>query len=689
MYYQLGEYQLAFNSNKYLATTIYPCPVSEGPKGKPLRSGTFFISMFSVSSSSSRDLLKVPTYDGGQTSTVVQSLVCGGFFRDLKTYNRMGPVIRLCAGLTHTHLFSLAEEVQQSFVFLTHPVFQTVHRLDQLMSLQNCDSLMWLQFIRFPLDNQQLHMIKANFMACRYAGVVGAVDGTHIQIIAPSKDEDVFVNRKKVHSINTQIAFDATFNILDVAKWPAGSTHDPRILIGSGLRREAPCTSWVSCWVTGCPCKTSDTSQSTTGSTVKWARFHRDRSEQPITALTASKLVHENRLRFGSTSVPYLLPVIQFTRLLPNPACLTTRLLLNPVAEPRLPDYPPVAEPRCRPSPGSRLPLLPCPSPGSQPRLAQPCHLLQPDPLPCVLRLISRLIFKLKCDLRDQKVSLFYCLQAMVNVKDGWVLCKAAKARMVSVKLGEGPKCRAGVRDQKDQGEVVRSELGTDQMGRVHSDYQAMSSSNKHLGSCTEITAMPLACKAQRPGSVGVRLILPPPAGSSSCWLLHLLAPLLQAPRLICVSFTDLKNPVGFGRGLVPQATSELRKSQQEGLKTGPTSGAGHHRDLLGSKGLEGHPVTAASETLSTQHLGPGVKSLWVIRIRLILFNLHHLPVVLGQREMSGTGPYLGANPFQGALPFTEKRELFPGLPRLLRGRLRYRTGRLAAPISASPNSGI
>ncbi|KAK0144339.1 Serine/threonine-protein kinase SMG1 [Merluccius polli] len=126
-------------------------------------------------------------------------------------------------------------------------------------------------FIRFPLDNQQLHSIKANFMAIAgMAGVVGAVDGTHIQIIAPSKDEDVFVNRKKVHSINTQIAFDATFNILDVAKSP-GSTHDPRILMGSGLRREAPCTSWVSCWVTAAvPARRLDTlSQSTTGSTVK------------------------------------------------------------------------------------------------------------------------------------------------------------------------------------------------------------------------------------------------------------------------------------------------------------------------------------------------------------------------------------------------------------------------------------
>ncbi|KAK0145945.1 hypothetical protein N1851_015129 [Merluccius polli] len=86
-------------------------------------------------------------------------------------------------------------------------------------------------FIRFPLDNQQLHRrIKANFMACRYAGVVSAVDGTHIQIIAPSKDEDVFVNRNE--STVYQLG--------------------------------------VTCWVTAAvPARRLDTSQSTTGSTVK------------------------------------------------------------------------------------------------------------------------------------------------------------------------------------------------------------------------------------------------------------------------------------------------------------------------------------------------------------------------------------------------------------------------------------
>ena len=68
------------------------------------------------------------------------------------------------------------------------------------------------QFIRFPLDYQQLHRIKANFMAiAAMPGVVDVIDGKHVKIIAPSIDEDVFVNRKKVHSIDMQVVFDANF----------------------------------------------------------------------------------------------------------------------------------------------------------------------------------------------------------------------------------------------------------------------------------------------------------------------------------------------------------------------------------------------------------------------------------------------------------------------------------------------
>ena len=47
-------------------------------------------------------------------------------------------------------------------------------------------------------------------------------------------------------------------------------------------------------------------------------------------------------------------------------------------------------------------------------------------------------------------------------------------------------------------------------------------------------------------------------------------------------------------------------------------------------------PVTAASQTLSTQYLVPVDESLWVIRIRLLLSNPHHLSLVLRRRDISG-----------------------------------------------------
>ncbi|KAK0152091.1 putative nuclease HARBI1 [Merluccius polli] len=134
-------------------------------------------------------------------------------------------------------------------------------------------------------------------MACRYAGVVGAMDGTQIKIIAPSKDEDVFVNRKKVHSINTQIVFGATFNILDVvAKWPAGSTHDPRILMESSLRQDVALDTL---------------SQSTTGSTVKvsfisrhWRNYRRCNRSSRVDKLNAPLLRGELNIRRESVIRP-------------------------------------------------------------------------------------------------------------------------------------------------------------------------------------------------------------------------------------------------------------------------------------------------------------------------------------------------------------------------------------------------
>lgn len=92
------------------------------------------------------------------------------------------------------------------------------------------------RFLKFPANHQQ-HQIKADFYdIAGFPDVVGAIDGTHIRIVRPTEFEAEYVNRKRYHSINVQVVFDAKYNIIDLeAKWP-GSVHDSRILQESGLK---------------------------------------------------------------------------------------------------------------------------------------------------------------------------------------------------------------------------------------------------------------------------------------------------------------------------------------------------------------------------------------------------------------------------------------------------------------------
>lgn len=93
------------------------------------------------------------------------------------------------------------------------------------------------QFIKFPQNTPDIRKNQEEFFSIAgFPGVVGTIDGTHIQIIAPSEYENEYVNRHHYHSINTQVVFDPFYKILDVVtKWP-GSTHDARILNESGLK---------------------------------------------------------------------------------------------------------------------------------------------------------------------------------------------------------------------------------------------------------------------------------------------------------------------------------------------------------------------------------------------------------------------------------------------------------------------
>ncbi|XP_071947388.1 putative nuclease HARBI1 [Antedon mediterranea] len=70
-----------------------------------------------------------------------------------------------------------------------------------------------------------------------FPNVIGAVDGTHVRIQAPTVDEFVYVNRKgyHTHSLNIQVVCDANMRFTNcVLRWP-GSTLDSRIFRESGL----------------------------------------------------------------------------------------------------------------------------------------------------------------------------------------------------------------------------------------------------------------------------------------------------------------------------------------------------------------------------------------------------------------------------------------------------------------------
>ncbi|CAJ0590898.1 unnamed protein product [Cylicocyclus nassatus] len=58
------------------------------------------------------------------------------------------------------------------------------------------------EFIKWPQEDEQRVMQTRFFELCGIPHIIGALDGSHVRIIAPSISEDSYVNRKDYHSIN-------------------------------------------------------------------------------------------------------------------------------------------------------------------------------------------------------------------------------------------------------------------------------------------------------------------------------------------------------------------------------------------------------------------------------------------------------------------------------------------------------
>ena len=87
------------------------------------------------------------------------------------------------------------------------------------------------EFIKFPKTT-----LETGAKIRSFCDFTGAIDGTHIEILAPSSDSKVdYFNPKQKLTVNTQTVIGANLESLDVATGYPGSVHDARVLRSSAL----------------------------------------------------------------------------------------------------------------------------------------------------------------------------------------------------------------------------------------------------------------------------------------------------------------------------------------------------------------------------------------------------------------------------------------------------------------------
>ncbi|XP_024882531.1 protein ANTAGONIST OF LIKE HETEROCHROMATIN PROTEIN 1-like isoform X1 [Temnothorax curvispinosus] len=83
--------------------------------------------------------------------------------------------------------------------------------------------------IKWP-TNERVGQVWAGFEAnSGFPKVIGAIDGTHINIPAPKDDPAAYVNRKSHHSIQLQAICDHTCQFIHCYVGHVGSVHDQRV----------------------------------------------------------------------------------------------------------------------------------------------------------------------------------------------------------------------------------------------------------------------------------------------------------------------------------------------------------------------------------------------------------------------------------------------------------------------------
>ncbi|XP_054746273.1 putative nuclease HARBI1 [Anastrepha obliqua] len=113
-------------------------------------------------------------------------------------------------------------------------VSRSIHRVTAAIN-----SSMFCAKVRFPMTQVERQAAKEIFASATspfVGGTIGAIDCTHVSILAPKRHEEAYVNHHGYHSLNVQMICDPTLKILNVnAKFP-GARHDSYIWSSSAVR---------------------------------------------------------------------------------------------------------------------------------------------------------------------------------------------------------------------------------------------------------------------------------------------------------------------------------------------------------------------------------------------------------------------------------------------------------------------
>lgn len=93
------------------------------------------------------------------------------------------------------------------------------------------------RFIQWPKDIIASNVMEHFKRTCGFPNVIGAIDGTHIKIRAPSIDAASYINRKGFPSLNVQLVCDSRGLFTYCYAGEVGSIHDARVFRNSPLTR--------------------------------------------------------------------------------------------------------------------------------------------------------------------------------------------------------------------------------------------------------------------------------------------------------------------------------------------------------------------------------------------------------------------------------------------------------------------